>query len=246
MFDLISIMGFAVHGGGDSGGGVAGAVAGLLAFIEALLRLSPADMFAKILPGLAALDNLHPLFVHFPIALLSLFFMLDFVGSLMNKPNLRQGAGWFLYCGTLFAVMTVAAGLVAAGTVAHGGDVHEIMEHHEHLGISVLVLAIILSLWRVLTKALIVGAANTLFQIFAAILLGLVVLTADLGGLMVYQHGVAVKPVAEMKQAAAASHEHGAETAGSEPVVPAIENRPVEPADLPHQQGHHHQHKHAH
>jgi len=246
MFDLNTTMLFAVHGGGDSGGGVAGAVAGLLGFIEDLVRLSPADIVAKILPGLAVMDNLHPLFVHFPIALLSLFFLLDFGGSLMNKPGLRQGASWFLYCGSLFALMTVVAGLMAAGTVAHGDDVHEIMEHHEHLGISVLVLAIILSFWRVLAKSLIVGAANTLFQIFAAILIGLVVLTADLGGLMVYQYGVAVKPVAQSNQAAAALHEHGTETLGSEPVVPAVGNRPLEPVDLPHQQGHHHQHQHAH
>ena len=247
MFDLNTTMLFAVHGGGDSGGGVAGAVAGLLGFIEDLVRLSPADIFAKMLPGLTIMDNLHPLFVHFPIAMLSWFFLLDLMGSLTNKLNLRQSANWFLYGGTLFAAMTVAAGLQAAGSVAHGGDVHEIMEHHEHLGVMVLVLALTLSVWRILQREMPVGPANTLFQIFASILLGLLMLTADLGGLMVYGYGVAVRPVAETNQAAAALHEHGTETSGTVPSpIPAIPSPVAKPDDAPHETDHHHHHPHKH
>lgn len=212
MFDLTMGLQFSIHGGGDSGGGVAGAVEGFLGFVEGLLALSPAEMFANIMPGLAAMENLHPLFVHFPIALLSLFFLLDFVGSLAGKSNWRGAASWFLYSGTLFAGFTVVAGLIAAGSVAHGGDVHEIMEHHEHLGISVLLLAITLTAWRLLAKQMIVGPANTLYQLGGMILCGLLIFTVDLGGLMVYKYGVAVEPVAQINQGADALHKHGSES----------------------------------
>lgn len=212
MFDLVASLQFSVHGGADSGGGVAGAVDGFLGFVESLLTLSPADMFAGIMPGLAAMDNLHPLFVHFPIALLSLFFLLDLVGSVSDKPAWRGAAGWFLYGGTLFAAITVAAGLIAAGSVPHGGDVHEIMEHHQHLGISVLLLASTLAGWRLLAKQPIVGPANTLYQLLACILCGLVFFTADLGGLMVYKYGVAVEPVARINREAVELHQHGGES----------------------------------
>ncbi len=229
MFDLNTNGLFAVHGGADSGDGVAGAVAGLLGFIEDLLHLAPADVFAKILPGLAVMDNLHPLLVHFPIALLSLFFVLDFAGSLAGKSSWRHVAGWLLYCGTLLTGFTVTAGLMAANSVAHGDDVHDIMEQHEHLGIAVLVLAVILVTWRLLAKPMIVGAANTLYLLFAVILCGLLMLTADLGGLMVYGYGVAVKPVEQSHRDADALHEHGLE-----PVIPGHTDAPVD-------QGHHHE-----
>lgn len=209
MFDLTNNLLFYVHGGADSGGGVAGAVAGFLSFVEGLLSLSPSEMLGRLMPGVSALDNLHPLFVHFPIALLPLFFLLDVIGTVGGKPDWRRAAGWFLYTGTLFAGLTVAAGLIAAGAVAHGGDVHEIMENHEHLGISVFALAAVLAAWRWLAKGQIAGPANTLYLLSAAILAVLLVFTADFGGLMVYKYGVAVEPVAEINKEAASQHQHG-------------------------------------
>lgn len=212
MFDLSSShIQFYVHGGADSGGGVAGAVEGFLSFIESLLSLSPGQMFARVMPGMSTLDNLHPLFVHFPIALLFLFVLFDVLGSVFSKADWRRAAGWFLYCGALFAGLTVAMGLIAAESVAHGGDVHEIMERHQQLGISVFLLSSLLAGWRWLAKGRISGAANSLYLLCAVILTGLLSLTADLGGLMVYQYGVAVKPVAEMNKEAAALHQHGAD-----------------------------------
>lgn len=198
---------FSVHGGADSGG-VAGSVDSLLKFIEDLLILSPGQIFAELLPGVAAMENLHPLFVHFPIALLSLFVVIDVAGSLLGRSAWRRVAGWLLYLGTLFAAMAVTAGLVAAGSVAHGGDVHEIMEHHEHLGITVLSLATALSAWRWVANDKLAGAVNGFYLALSVVLAVILMLTADLGGLMVYGHGVAVAPVAASNQAAAAAHHH--------------------------------------
>ncbi len=210
MFDLTSgHIGFYVHGGADSGGGVASAVEGFLGFVESLLALSPAQMFARVMPGISSMDNLHPLFVHFPIALLMLFFLLDLAGTVGAKADWRRAAGWFLYFGAVFAGLTVAMGLIAAASVPHGGDVHEIMEHHQSLGVSVFLLASVLAIWRWLVKGVVDGAANTLYLILAAILAGLLIFTTDLGGLMVYRYGVAVEPMAEINREAAERHQHG-------------------------------------
>ena len=244
MFDLTNNLLFAVHGGGDSGGGVAGMVAGILGFIEGLVSLSPADLFANLLPGIAVLENVHPLFVHFPIALLSLFFILDLVGSLANKSNWRDAASWFLYCGTLLSGVTVAAGLIAAGSVAHGGDVHEIMENHEHLGISVFLLASALAAWRWLAKQQIKGPANTLHLMCSAILAVLLIFTADLGGLMVYNYGVAVAPMTQINRKAAELHQHGEVDVLTEQSVPA--SGVVEELKEPALEEHGHQHNHSH
>lgn len=246
MFDLTNNLLFAVHGGGDSGGGVAGIVAGILGFIESLVSLSPSELFANLLPGVAALDNIHPLLVHFPIALLSLFFLLDLVGSLANKSEWRRAASWFLYCGTVLAGLTMAAGLMAAASVPHGGDVHEIMENHEHLGISVFLLASALAIWRWLSKEQIAGPANTLHLLSAAILAAMLMFTADLGGLMVYNYGVAVVPMTQINRQAAELHEHGEESVNSVPMDSEPSTDVVEQSAQPNHHEHGHQHNHSH
>ena len=244
MFDFNTHLQFAVHGGADSGVGVAGMVAGLLSFVEGLLQLSLSEMFANLMPGLSALENLHPLVVHFPIALISLFFLLDLVGTLLSKSDWRRAAGWFLYSGVFFSGLTVAAGLIAADSVPHGGDVHEIMENHEHMGIFVLLLATALAGWRWLAKGQINGAANTLYHIFSIILFGLLIFTADLGGLMVYGYGVAVEPVMEINKEAAALHEHG-EIVSKDAPLPQEHPTPVPEMQIEAEHHHdHHDHKH--
>jgi len=205
MFELTKNLLFSVHGGGD--GGVAGLLEDLLATINSLLDLPANALFGALLPGISVMLNIHPLFVHFPIALLSTFFLLDVLGSLLSKPVWRGVAGWFLFLGSVFAGLTVLAGLFAAATVPHGEDVHAIMENHEHLGVSVFGLAIFLSGWRLFVGQA-NGVANYLFLSFAALLWVLLVFTADLGGLMVYRYGVAVTAAEAGQDKAFIEHQH--------------------------------------
>ncbi|MFZ2405858.1 MAG: DUF2231 domain-containing protein [Methylobacter sp.] len=187
-----NFLSFQIHGGADHGGGIADSVASLLAFFEELTAHDSPGIFPTLMPGIANMDNIHPLLVHFPIAFLSAFFVLDLVGTLAKKPQCRNVAGWLLYLGTFAAVFTVTAGFIAAGSVTHGEDVHEIMARHEHFGVSVLTLATLLSIWRVKSGGVIQGGANSFFLILSALLCVLMMLGADLGGLMVYHYGVAV------------------------------------------------------
>jgi len=125
--------------------------------------------------------------------LLSMFFLLELLGSLFRREKLRQAASAMLYSGTLGAAAAAAAGLYAASFVPHGQEVHEIMEWHERLGITVTGLAIILSLWRMLAHEAIAGMAKAFHLVMATIMVVCMVFGADLGGLMVYGHGVAVR-----------------------------------------------------
>jgi uncharacterized membrane protein len=200
-----NFLSFQIHGGADHGGGIVESLASLLAFFEQLSTQGPGDIFSSIMPGIAGMDNIHPLLVHFPIAFLSAFFALDLVGTLAKKPQWRSVASWFLYFGTVAALFTVIAGFIAANSVPHGQNVHDIMERHEHFGISVLSLAVVLSLWRMKSGSLIRGGANSFFLILSALMCVLMMLGADLGGLMVYQYGVAVKAV----QVPEGGYDHG-------------------------------------
>lgn len=203
MYNLLS---FQIHGGADHGG-VAESLDSLLGFIEGLAGLSPGGMFAAIMPGVSGMANIHPLLVHFPIALLFTFFALDMAATLAKKPAWRTIASALLYFGAVAAGFTVLAGFIAADSVPHGEEVHEIMENHEHLGVSVLSLALVLSLWRMKAGAPLKGLANGLFLAASGFLCLLLALGADLGGLMVYHYGVAV--AAAPLPTSAAEHDHG-------------------------------------
>lgn len=189
---MTNFLSFQVHGGGI-GGGVVANLESLLAFIEGLSGKTPPEMFSAILPGIAGMDNIHPLFVHYPIAFFTAFFLVDFIGVIAKKAQWRYVASWLLYLGTVAAIFTVIAGLFAAESVEHGEDVHDIMERHEHIGIAVLSLSLFLSAWRLKKWGLHSASANSLFLCLAGFLCLLLSLGADLGGLMVYRYGVSVQ-----------------------------------------------------
>ncbi|MGR8999587.1 MAG: DUF2231 domain-containing protein [Gammaproteobacteria bacterium] len=236
-----NFLSFQIHGGADHSGGIVESVSSLLAFFENLSTQGPEEIFSSIMPGIAGMENIHPLLVHFPIAFLSAFFALDLVGALAKKPQWRSVASWFLYLGTIAATFTVIAGLMAASTVPHGQNVHDIMERHEHFGISVLSLATVLSIWRMKSGSLIRGGANVFFLILSALLCVLMMLGADLGGLMVYKYGVAVEaaPVPEDS----ANHVHDHQQADMENIDITDHTHKNENVDS---HEHTHEHKHTH
>lgn len=200
--DLIPL----AHGGADAAGG------GLVGLLDKLLEnmtrnMEPGGSF-QLLPGIQAMGpNIHPALVHFPIAFLSAFFLLELLGTFAYRERLGQASGPMLYCGTLGAVLAAAAGLYAAGTVPHGQSVHETMEWHERIGLTVTGLALVLSAWRLLAKRAMDGMARALQLILAGIMTVGVMFGADLGGLMVYQHGVAVQNLQQSDDAQ--QHQHG-------------------------------------
>ncbi len=200
MIDLIFDVLPQIHGGGDHQG--IGAVKGLeafLTFIESLTTKSPAEIFAAIMPGISTMDNIHPLLVHFPIVLLTVFFIADTLGGLLSKTAWRKFATPTLYLGTFFSLLTVAAGFQAAYSAPHNDATHAIMLRHQAFGITVTVLALILSLRRYFAADDFLKTKTYGHFAISTLLVLLLTLGADLGGFMVYQYGVAVAPVMQKK-----------------------------------------------
>lgn len=191
MVSMTNFLSFQIHGSGMSGG-VAANVASLLEFLESLSGKTPPEMFSAVFPGISAIENIHPVLVHFPIAFFTAFFIVDSIGVLAKKSQWRYVSAWLLYLGTLSAIFTVIAGLFAANSVEHGDDVHDIMDRHQHIGIAVLSLSLFLSAWRLKQWGIRSTGVNTVFLSLSGFLCFLLFLGADLGGLMVYQYGVAV------------------------------------------------------
>jgi len=166
-------------------------------------------LIGSVLPGFSQMPNIHPMVVHFPIALLGSFVAMEFLGLFTGSDGVRGAASWMLYLGAAGALAAVVAGLHAAATVEHTAEVHAIIERHEGFGITVLVLAAALSVWRLIVRARFSARARAVHLIVAVIMAGMMALGADLGGLMVYGHGVGVKaPPAAPAGAQGHVHDH--------------------------------------
>jgi len=149
------------------------------------------ELIASILPGLGEMANIHPLLVHFPIALLNGFVLMELLGIFLKKEDMRIAATWMLYLGTAGAAGAVVAGFIASGDVPHSSEVHIIMTRHMYFGVAVLSLSLFLSLWRI-TR----GTRQGILHLLAGMIIAVTMtFGADLGGLMVYKYGVAVKAV---------------------------------------------------
>jgi len=159
------------------------------------------------LKGAEELINIHPLFVHFPIALLLTSVAFYLLGSVFKKEELLTAGKWALYFGALSAAVTVWTGLEAAKTAPHGGGTHEMMMAHQYIGYTVLGLSILLSLWVFLSKVSIPSKGRPVF-LGGLILMSLILVQgADLGGRMVFLNGVGVGKKSMMP--AESGHGHG-------------------------------------
>lgn len=246
MIDLIFDVLTQIHGGGNHGG--LGAVKGLeafLTFIESLTTKSPAEIFAAFMPGISAMDNIHPLLVHFPIALFTIFFFADTVGGLFSKPAWRHFATPILYIATLSAILTVAAGLQAAYSAPHNDATHAIMLRHQAFGITVAVLALLLSLRRLFAADSFIYTKTYGHFALSGLLMICLTFGADLGGLMVYQYGVAVAPLMQTGMTEEQVHVHSHDSA---PHVHSYDLNipPQQPQSTPHTHSHDGGHSHSH
>lgn len=97
------------------------------------------------------IPNWHPLFVHFPIALLSMatlfFLVLKVMGNHPIKEQIKIFAFWNLWLGTGFAIIAAIAGWFAYNSVAHDTPSHEAMTEHRNWALVTLTVFILISLW---------------------------------------------------------------------------------------------------
>ena len=152
------------------------------------------------------MQNIHPYFVHFPIAILSVGLLWDLLGILLNKESFKNAGWWAQVFGVIAIIITVTTGLIAANAVAHSEAAHEIMETHETIGLIVAGVFILLLIWRSFLKT-----SLPLKKFYQTIYLAIGILAvvtmlygAHLGGKLVYEFGVGGSAV----QQPAHSHQH--------------------------------------
>jgi uncharacterized membrane protein len=152
------------------------------------------------------MENLHPITVHFTIALFISAIGFEVVGWVWKKSSLINAGWWNLLLATTAAIASVATGFSAASSAPHNDDIHQVIRIHQTIGLIVLGLIIVLFLWRLIGGGKWVSRGLPFYLGMGVITAGLIMIGGYYGGELVYTHGMGVKPMMEMM--AGEEHDH--------------------------------------
>jgi uncharacterized membrane protein len=133
--------------------------------------------------------HIHPMLVHFPIALVMVGFIADLVPMIIKKEICLSRAGFYLLLlGTLSAIAAATSG--ALFTDEKAGVAGEIQETHEMFAIITIVILSVASLIRIYMEVKKVENKNLKWTVLA--LYGLAAITVSItgffGGTLVYNY----------------------------------------------------------
>jgi uncharacterized membrane protein len=136
--------------------------------------------------------RLHPMLVHFPIALLFTSVLFDAAGTWFTRENFRDGALWLLILGLLGGVAAAIAGDWAEEAAEKAGMAESMIETHETLAFVTLGIFGVLLLGRLVLRNQFTRKTMVPYFLIAAIGLGTLSATGHYGGDLVYEHGAGV------------------------------------------------------
>jgi uncharacterized membrane protein len=136
-----------------------------------------------------SIDHLHPMLVHFPIALIMVGFLFDMASLLIRKEACLSFAGfWLLIIGTLATIATFFSGIFFTADMA--GTAGIVRKTHATFAAVTMILLIINSLLRIYLKRSNRESSPLKWLSFAIYALAalMVGITGFYGGNLVYNH----------------------------------------------------------
>lgn len=136
---------------------------------------------------------MHPIFVHFTIALTSSSLIFDTLGFFFNKQSLMAAGGWTLVGSAVMTLATLSTGLTSSTRApVEEGEARSFLRAHMALGFIFYGLLVAITFWRVWLWQ---SEQNVSWVYLAALAIVSLVMTVQgyLGGELVYRYGVEVK-----------------------------------------------------
>lgn len=142
----------------------------------------------SFLPGADHLQNIHPLVVHFPIALLIAAAPIYIAAAVAGRDSWAWTALCMLVLGAIGAAAAVATGLYGAEGVMVAQSVRQhLLIPHRNIMCGVLALSAALAAWALIARPL-PTRGRIVFLVLMVVLVAMVAEGADYGGRMVYDY----------------------------------------------------------
>ena len=136
---------------------------------------------------------MHPIFVHFTIALTSASLVFDALGYFLSKASLTAAGGWTLVGSAVMTLVTISTGLTSSTRAPiEEGEARSFLRAHMALGLIFYGLLVAITFWRLsLWQA---GRGVSWFYLGSLAIVSLVMtMQGYLGGELVYRYGVEVE-----------------------------------------------------
>jgi uncharacterized membrane protein len=143
------------------------------------------------------MDTIHPIVVHFVIAMAVISVVFDLIGVLARRPNLFEVSFWNLLFATLAIFVAIIFGQVEAGLANPYGAASEILNLHSTLGWSLAGVLSVLTGWRYVIRSKDPQHLPLAFLAAGGVLSVLVAVQVTLGNQLIWVYGLhTVKVVA--------------------------------------------------
>ena len=143
------------------------------------------------------LDVIHPIVVHFVIAMALITVVFDVIGVFSRKKNLFEVSFWNLIVATVAIFVAIIFGQVEAGLANPYGASRDILNIHSTIGWSLAGVLALLTGWRYVARQKDPANLPRGFLAFDVVLAGLVITQVYLGDKLVWVYGLHTVPVVE-------------------------------------------------
>ena len=143
------------------------------------------------------LDVIHPIVVHFVIAMALITVVFDVIGVFSRKKNLFEVSFWNLIVATVAIFVAIIFGQVEAGLANPYGASRDILNIHSTIGWSLAGVLALLTGWRYVARQKDPANLPRGFLALDVVLAGLVITQVYLGDKLVWVYGLHTVPVVE-------------------------------------------------
>jgi uncharacterized membrane protein len=159
-------------------------------------------MFENLLPplndhNLPYPDTIHPIVVHFVIAMVLFAVLCDAIAYFSRNPRLYEVSWWNYFFATISIFIAIIFGQVEAGLASPYADVEKTLNLHSLIGWSLSGVLAAITGWRYVIRVRNPKELPVSFLSVGFLLTGLVILQVYLGDLLVWVYGLHTVPVVE-------------------------------------------------
>jgi uncharacterized membrane protein len=147
------------------------------------------------------MDTIHPIVVHFVIAMALITFVFDLIGVLNRRPALFEVSFWNLLFATAAIFVAIIFGQVEAGLAEPYGASRDILDLHSTLGWSLAGVLSLMSGWRYVIRSKDPQQLPLTYLGAGGLLSALIVVQVSLGNQLIWVYGLHTVPVVQAMRA---------------------------------------------